>query len=147
MAKRGLIGIVMTVWVLFSMIVIPLYTLSLLERGISYGGQLVKISVVRLNVGMITLLGLIAMMLTAFSYAFGGKVDAFLTFIKYMVVAYYEWTWAQGIKELEITVDGYIINVGIYLDPWIMLVIAGSLLLGLIKAIYKFLEAKEESES
>jgi len=145
-AKRSFTGIIMTVWTLFSMVVIPLYTLSLLERGIDFQGQLLRIYVWRLDVGIITLLGIIAMILTALSYAFGGKADAALTFIKYSIVAFYEWVWAQGIKELRVIVGDITVNVGMYLDPWIMLVIVGSLLTGLIKAIYKYLEAKEKEE-
>ena len=144
--KRALTGIIMTIWTFISMVIIPLSTLKALENGITLGGVELKIRLFMLNVGLIFILGLIAMMLTAFSYSFGGKTDAFITMAKYGVVAYYEWVWAMGVRKMEVLMHGEIVHVGIDLGVWIIIVILGSLLTGFLKAVHKYLEAKKKEK-
>jgi len=144
--RRALTGILMTIWTFISMVIIPLSTLKALENGIILGGVELKIRLFMLNVGLIFILGLIAMMLTAFSYSFRGKTDAFITMAKYGVVAYYEWVWATGVRKMEVLMHGEIVHVGIDLGVWIIIVIIGSLHTGFLKSVYKYLEAKKEEE-
>ncbi len=139
--KRGLSGIIMTVWTFISMVIIPLSTLTALERGVTIRGELIRVSIVALNKGMILMLGLLAMILTALSYSVSEKSEALLVFLKYVTVAYYEWVWAEGVKRLEIETPSGLVHVGVFLGLWIILVIIGSIITGLLKAICKYSEA------
>lgn len=148
--KRGLMGIINTVWVFISLVIIPLAILNQLEQGIVMGGQLIKIRMIELNVNIIFFLGLAIMVLTALSYSLSKKADAVLTFLKYLLSAFYEYIWALGLKviELEVIVDSQSTLTTVYLDVvlWVTLAIVGSILTGLLKAVTKYLEAEEEAE-
>ena len=147
-AKSAAWGLLMTVWTFISMVIIPLSTLKALENGIVLQGTHVRIILTTLNIGLIFLLGLIAMVLTASSYAFDNKGRAVAMFLKYLIVAYYEWVWAIGVRELTVIMENYKIYAGIDLGIWIIIVILGSLLQGILKSFHEYAKAlkKEEEE-
>ena len=145
-AKKALTGIIMTVWTFVTMVVIPLSTIGALERGVVIKGKEVIIRLYNLNVGLVFVLGIIAMMLTAFSYSVSEKNSAFLIMMKYIVVAYYEWVWAVGVRRMEVIVEGNTLHVGADLGVWILIVIISSLLSGLLKALHRYMRGKREEE-
>lgn len=144
--SKSLTGIIMTIWTFFSMVILPLATLSAFAKGVNIQGQVVVVKIVGLNVEMIFILGLFAMFLTAMSYSVSEKNSAIITFLKYVIAAYYEWTWAEGVKDMDLNVGGQYVHVGVYLGVWIIMVIAASLLTGFLKALHKYLKAKKEEE-
>ncbi len=142
--KRAFWGILMTLWSFVSMVIIPLSTVRALENGIVLQGAHLRIILISLNMGLIFLLGLTVMILTAFSYSLDRKGRAAAMFLKYLTVAYYEWTWAMGIRKLVVMMNGEKIHVGVDLGIWIIIVILGSLLQGILKSIYAYAEASAE---
>lgn len=140
-------GIIMSLWTFFSMVILPLTTLSALEKGINIQGQRVVVKIVGLNTGLIFILGIIAMFLTAMSYAFSEKTSAVMIFFKYVVTAYYEWVWAEGVKNMGIIMGDQYGHVGVYLGLWIIMVITASLLTGFLKALHKYLKARKKEQS
>ncbi len=144
--KRTLTGIIMTIWTFISMVIIPLSTLKALENGITISDVELKVRLFMLDIGIIFMLGLAAMILTALSYSFRGKLDALLTMLKYSVIAYYEWVWANGVRKMEVLMADQVVHVGIDLGMWIIIVIIGSLFTGFLKALHKYLEAGKNEE-
>lgn len=141
MAKRAFMGIVSTLWNFFSMVVLPLALVSSLERG-AFFGEVILLP--RLDTGMIALLGIIAMALAGLAYAFGGVIDAILTFAKSVVYSYYQWVWIQGMKEILLAEKG--VAIAINAEFLILLTIFGTLLSGALSAIHKYLRTKRLEE-
>ena len=145
-AKKALTGIIMTVWVFVSMVVIPLSTLSMLEKGMTIGGSKIRIEIYGLNTGLIFFLGFTAMILTAFAYSFRGKSEALFIFLRYVVIAIYEWIWAEGVQKMKVYTKEGVVYAGVYLGIWIIIVIVGSLLNGTLKALHKYAKAVMEEK-
>ena len=144
--KRAFTAFIMAGITFLSTIVFPLMLVEKLSNGISISGYDVRVEFLVLNVDLLILLGLIVTILTLFNYFENKYVSGFSILLKYLGLAYYEWTWFVGVRKLKLTLmssaDIITTFVGIHLGLWAILVIAVNIIRGISKCLVKLGEEK-----